>query len=740
MIYLIDDKEGRQIDFGWNLERFEEYKDLLTPIHSYREITDNNLSGEIFNEGNVVLFHESFFDNELNIHVDDSLTIRKRLTSYAERNSEFTVVFFSGSVLKRQIDNNQVWIPVSVLYNNLDVFLRKTREGEGDLRYLVYGKNPNLESELLHSLNNLHESWSEHADPEVTKHVLFFKGGTDPRYFFKENITYTTLIVPRTSDLDNYLHQKVILELSKKRYDSIFIPLCFDVLADFNGLRLAAHIRCTDTVNRGAPIFIYGTVGIELLLDHDCFNILKTKNVKLLTYSYEAFAEEFNTSGGHLTDAEVRAEIGKLHLKVPANYLDSHSIANEWAIYRWAKTIGCDDDWVISKLQEKVKYDLYFKYLRSLFPIPEIIATAPHELKIKNGSGKNVLYIDDDADKGWYEVICKLLYDLNGIDFKYLGQDDLRGKTKEEIVQNCTSKIIDEGVDLVILDLRLHPDDFRVDILEDITGIQVLSRVKKYNRGIQVIFFSATTKSWNLEYLRKNGADGFILKEGPTSLPLNITSKDSIHNFVKLVDTRLKLSFLKRFYDNYKKVYEELVRRTKKQDGSRLDKKFVNEVLKWLKLSDDILSVENVDEVCIVSSFLFKFSVLENIANRIIDSDTPYPIELSNSKNGDKLVKYQFRRTSEYIKYFKENSNGEYVKSDNDYAGKKAIPWHIKILNTMDFIGGKSSVNSKQLSNLVKKRNNVVHANATTGDSVDISYDDLIFLDDLVIDGLLKIV
>ena len=44
--------------------------------------------------------------------------------------------------------------------------------------------------------------------------------------------------------------RKLKMILLEEKYDNIFLPLCFGpTLSDYNGLRLATHIRCTDTPN-----------------------------------------------------------------------------------------------------------------------------------------------------------------------------------------------------------------------------------------------------------------------------------------------------------------------------------------------------------------------------------------------------------------------------------------------------------------------------------------------------------
>jgi hypothetical protein len=161
---------------------------------------------------------------------------------------------------------------------------------------------------------------------------------------------------------DEKFSEKVNEWLSETEYDNIFLPLCFgQTLSDYNGLKLATHIRCTPTKNQLKRIFIYGFVGLEYLVDHEYFNILKTKNVVLVPYSKKAFELVGNKYVEPLQFDELSKEIQKLKLDPPLNYADSHSIANEWAIYQWAKTIGCDETDELTKVFQNVQENLYFK-------------------------------------------------------------------------------------------------------------------------------------------------------------------------------------------------------------------------------------------------------------------------------------------------------------------------------------------------------------------------------------------
>lgn len=75
-----------------------------------------------------------------------------------------------------------------------------------------------------------------------------------------------------------------------------------------------------------------------------------------------------------------------------------------------------------------------------------------------------------------------------------------------------------------------------------------MQEIKKINAGIQVIFFSATNKIWNLQKLQELGADGFIIKESPeNSMNPDFTS-ETILQFKSTIETAFKKRFLKEVF------------------------------------------------------------------------------------------------------------------------------------------------------------------------------------------------
>ncbi len=145
MIYLIDDKKIRQENYNWTKVEFEKYNKALIVIYTKEEL--DKVKNEIFSSDDIILFHDSFFDNPANRHEDNVVVIRQRLIDRTKKIG--TVVFFGGAIGNRTITGRYASIPVNVLYNNLRSFLDKYvstgMDNTIDMRYLVFGDSFDLE-------------------------------------------------------------------------------------------------------------------------------------------------------------------------------------------------------------------------------------------------------------------------------------------------------------------------------------------------------------------------------------------------------------------------------------------------------------------------------------------------------------------------------------------------------------------------------------------------------------------
>lgn len=529
--------------------------------------------------------------------------------------------------------------------------------------------------------------------------------------------------------LTNIINENLVIE----EYTNIILPACFGkVLADYLGLRFATHIRCTPGTNQYKNIFLYSFNGIKDYFSNENFNILKSKGVFLIDYDVNTIISKTFEEKNYLSKENLINEIKKLDIQIPLNYEDNHSIANEWAIYRWSQTIDAKDE-NIEKIIELQNSNLYFKYLKTIHPIKQIDKFNTEQFEINHEGNPKILYIDDEAEKGWYEIFCEILYEKNKFDFTYL-DDEFNEKTQDEIIDLSIKKVIDENIDLVILDFRLHKEDFENKNIKEITGYQILKKIKEYNKGIQVIIFSATNKIWNLQALQEAGANGFIIKESPeNSLDSNFT-KQSIENFVSTINASLNRIFLKDFYHKLEILKIKLIpRKNYKKSDKPLPKEFVDETLKWYELSLNFLN-SNINEEQLISTFLIYFTIIENMSNRVIEIENPI-------KEGD-FYKYQFRKNLQRLNnYIEDNDNlGFYRKTNSKYKSpKRNLRWDIKIYNTIDFISD-NKLSIESINNLVKKRNDIIHSNSTLGSIIKIQKEDILFLNKIIHDGLLNVV
>jgi CheY-like chemotaxis protein len=308
---------------------------------------------------------------------------------------------------------------------------------------------------------------------------------------------------------------------------------------------------------------------------------LKTKNIQLVPYKKRAFQEFANKPASQFTKDELPKEIAKLKIDPPKDFHDNHSIANEWAIHQWAKMIECEETEALEKVFKNVNSNLYFKYLRTIFPLSETGIITPKELEIKYDGNPKILLIDDEAEKGWNEILACLLTDLNNLYSDSLGED-FRNLSGEEIINRSIKKIIDDDIDVVLLDFRLNSQDHEITNPEQITSVKLLKKIKEINPGIQVINFSVTNKIWNLQQLQQEGADGFVFKGSPENNGDKIFINKNIKGFITSLVNSINKLFLKDFYKLIFLVEENLLKCDYEDDSLYQD--FIKDLLLQLKL------------------------------------------------------------------------------------------------------------------------------------------------------------
>lgn len=697
MIYLIEDKTSRRNDYGWTDDKISSMSDLITVIANASELKD--LSSEILANGNIILFHESFAQKE---NYEKRNEVNIFLSSLQETNNVY-VAFFSGSTNQRRIDNNYCSLHVQILYLNLDVFIQHYYNdyGKVDFRYLLYGEDPQIEEKLLRLVIDMNQRNINAIPIKCDSNILVFRTAENAIQFPVSNAILKNGCDFNCEDKDLI---ELVNEQSTCQYDAIYIPLCMgETLSDFLGLRLAMFFRLCDTKNKFAHLFIYGVVNYAAFTKNECAEILKMYGVNYII----ADAEILKRSLQHISkinEDKYRLGIKSIHLNVPTNIGDNHSVANKWGIYRWSLALEHTES-DIEKTIEGVEASLYFKYLAAVYPQSKNTVIKPDELKIIRDTqandakipNLNVLYVDDEADDGWYELLCYILYDTNGINFNYIG-NDLKSKTEDEVIAYVMSKIIDSDVNLIILDLRLHPNDFNDTPISNISGYKLLKAIKRYNRGIQVLIFSATNKIWNLQALQESGVDGFIIKEAPENSIDKGFTKKSILQLIKSLSSCSKDTYRKKLWEKLQTEKEYIAKLRRKK---RISLEYEKAVIALLTMTEDALFSIDM-KYAYATAFMNLFRIIEATANELIDKEAV----IERNAKGEVCSYFVFRKDgSQLLRFnpdtFKANPS-EKLSFDRFNPN---LPYFQKICNTLHVLGSYNL----DAYNIVAKRNNFTH-------------------------------
>ena len=144
-------------------------------------------------------------------------------------------------------------------------------------------------------------------------------------------------------------------------------------------------IKVSNTKNKLANIFIYGTELYGDIFKNKYFQITQFKEVNLIDYSKNSIEQHFSDKRS-CTEEEWFQQVNQINISVPSHYYDNHSIANEWGIYQIARNadINIED---IADLDKDKFNSLYFKWLiaknRLFESIPEAQKQEQKEYRYK---------------------------------------------------------------------------------------------------------------------------------------------------------------------------------------------------------------------------------------------------------------------------------------------------------------------------------------------------------------------
>lgn len=507
--------------------------------------------------------------------------------------------------------------------------------------------------------------------------------------------------IPIEKDVDHYISELIAEQIKPEKPEVIFIKYALDddYLA-FYGLRLAHHIRLENSSCglQTIPIVFVGEETVsELIRLSEYSDILATPGVYYVNEDIDkvkALCDRITQDG--LKGLGTREDyINRVNLPAPLNFDSRHNYINELSLILWADYIGCDK--LNPDLHNRIKYNLYFKYR---IQRDKIVGEQKRLSKLPEFSTHaKVLLIDDEAKKGWEDFYRHLFSNsTDTIDFQVADLNNVN--SQDDIIEYCLRKIESFDPDVILLDLRLSEKDVFETLAQSLTGYLLLERIKKINKGIQVIVTTASNKTSIFRDIYKIGADDYVIK--------NEWSEEGCQSLIKVLEKAINESkILKPLHCSLSSFIKEVESDCfKKIDVGEDSDHFYNElkaqVSIYLKAIQGLVSGrDNLDRFSL--SVLNMHKILEVLVDYYIETNRT-PNENGSSKNYQNSF-----YTGEETYYF--------VKRNNDYrVVKRDVNKRVSIVQqfyNLYYYFNKSTKASlfKELEILNEYRNAYAHSN-----------------------------
>lgn len=435
---------------------------------------------------------------------------------------------------------------------------------------------------------------------------------------FTKNILLTPSEDERNSDgfdFDVFYHEKLSgIFGGDIAYDVIYISLNLsdsDYL-EMNGLRVAHHIRLTNEWNHlFVPIYFVCQETPEIIMRLNLLGSILLSNGIYITNNLAIPEIKYHN---RISTEEHERYLNKILIEPPANYQSHHSIANEWALKRYFSMFDNDaNDDAYKKLSDSV---MKLEYLKALhFKLSEEKITRQRFKQGKNTGTPiitgieniNIGIIDDEINKGWGAFFNYFLKKSNAKSIAYT--EFKKGESKVELINRTKKFISDNQIDLFIIDLRLHDDDFIDDNFESLSGVQLIEYIKKINPGIQIVVFTASDKVWNYQNCLELGINNYAIKESPETLNTRDQTKSNICHFTKqLTDAGSKV-FLADLYRTIKSLKDKNIFR--QQPNNTEFQELVFNTNGLLDQTFNLLLLNHRNEAVINQCLLLCFQILE---------------------------------------------------------------------------------------------------------------------------------
>lgn len=457
-------------------------------------------------------------------------------------------------------------------------------------------------------------------------------------------------------------------------------------------IRLSLHEKKEAAL---APIIFMSSLTPDIFKNSPYSTLLQTKGISFETPLYTPTAIELIEP---LSAKDYRPFFLDL-IKVKPNSTEGlHSIANQWGADVLSRIVlGTETD---NALIKQARQSLYFKYVLALtlsedailsLSIGESTSEETEKLTTINATGKKILLIDDEADKGWSDVLKQM---LNGSSFKTIKEQAADFSSLSEEAQN---EIKYGNYDLIFLDLRMNGAQEEGKVRpEDFSGMKILKSIKELNKGTQVIMFTASNKAWNMKALTDAGADGYYIKESPEyAFPFKYSISNT-KSFCNNIKKCLERSYLKDIASKVKAYNKEL-------SNSNYDVKFINQVSVQLDVAYTLISTAITQQ-----QFAFAYISLEQILEIISE-------ELIVLDNYQYVIDETQEECKDWILF-----SGK-CRSRTNYNCKDYPQWKKICSLYYQLWNGKDSTFGEEIHFLIEKRNAFMHNDKEKLEKADIN-------------------
>ena len=449
---------------------------------------------------------------------------------------------------------------------------------------------------------------------------------------------------------DADFHDFIIKIFDNYDIDKLIIPVSLgNGGGTFRGLKLAMHLRLTREigVKRLIPIVLVSDLDFDDIMmraKNDYLNLnylLLTEGVALVEKHVDNIKAVVDTMNPISPNKYPTDVLGRLKI-VPSEIIGKHSLANQWGAFRLDEIAQTNALNIRKELLNRQK-ELYFKFIRCLNDDIEVTtkSTTVVSPMLIESSGKRILLIDDEADKGWSDVLTQL-FDKGDVHF-------IKKNTFTQFDTDARDRILNEDWDLILLDLRLNPEEEEKPAfiaegdINKYSGTQLLKVIKTKNRGTQVIIFTASNKAWNMKALLDLGADGYFIKESPELGFSYQFSKENVKNFIKNAESCLSKNYLRDIYS--RKLTIEGILDNQKTGNSQDYQDFLDELKIQIHISYDLL-YKATSKVNFAYAYISLFRLIE-----LIDSKNSDLIDEINgiwifSNSNSNLMNYNWNETA----------------------------------------------------------------------------------------------